>query len=118
MTSIGILQIVLFFALIFVCTKPLGLYMARVFEGERTFMHPVLRWLEVLTYRVSGVREDVEQRWTTYTASVLSFSIFGFLLVYLIQRAQGFLPFNPQHFNAGNVPPDLAFNTATSFLTY
>ena len=117
MTSIGILQIVLFFALIFVCTKPLGLYMARVFEGERTFMHPVLRWLEVLTYRVSGVREDVEQRWTTYTASVLSFSIFGFLLVYLIQRAQGFLPFNPQHFNAGNVPPDLAFNTATSFLT-
>ena len=76
---------------------------------------PALRWLEVLTYKVIGVREDVEQRWTQYTASLLSFSIFGFLLVYLLQRAQGFLPFNPQHFNAGNVTPDLAFNTAASF---
>src|SRR5712691_6346648 len=117
MTSLGILQILVFFALIFVCTKPLGAYMARVFEGQRTFMHPILRWLEVLTYKVSGVREEVEQRWTQYTASVLSFSIFGFLLVYLLQRAQGFLPFNPQHFGAGQVSPDLAFNTATSFLT-
>jgi K+-transporting ATPase ATPase A chain len=63
------------------------------------------------------VKEEVEQRWTEYTASLLSFTIFGFLLTYLIQRAQGFLPFNPQHFNASNVPPDLAFNTATSFVT-
>ena len=63
------------------------------------------------------MKEDVEQRWTQYTAALLSFSIFGFLLTYLIQRAQGFLPFNPQHFNASNVPPDLAFNTATSFVT-
>ena len=63
------------------------------------------------------MQEDVEQRWTQYTAALLSFSIFGFLLTYLLQRAQGFLPFNPQHFNAGNVPPDLAFNTATSFMT-
>src|ERR1700682_5808519 len=117
MTSLGILQIVVFFALIFVCTKPLGAYMARVFEGKRTLMHPMLRWLEVLTYKVSGVSEEVEQRWTQYTASVLSFSIFGFLLVYFLQRAQGFLPFNPQHFGAGQVSPDLAFNTATSFLT-
>ena len=91
--------------------------MARVFQGERTFLHPVLRWLEVLTYKLIGVREDVEQRWTQYTASLLSFSIFGFLLVYLLQRAQGFLPFNPQHFDAGNVSPDLAFNTAVSFVT-
>ena len=117
MTSLGILQIVVFFALIFLCTKPLGAYMARVFEGQRTFMHPILRWLEVLTYKVSGVREDVEQRWTQYTASLLSFSIFGFLLMYFLQRAQGFLPFNPQHFGTGQVTPDLAFNTATSFLT-
>src|SRR6266849_2752874 len=117
MTSLGILQILVFFALIFVCTKPLGAYMARVFQGQRTFMHPMLRWLEVLTYKVSGVSEEVEQRWTQYTASVLSFSIFGFLLVYFLQRAQGFLPFNPQHFGAGQVSPDLAFNTATSFLT-
>src|ERR1700736_2392681 len=117
MTSLGILQILIFFALIFVCTKPLGAYMARVFEGQRAFMHPMLRWLEVLTYKVSGVSEEVEQRWTQYTASLLSFSIFGFLLVYFLQRAQGFLPFNPQHFGAGQVSPDLAFNTATSFLT-
>src|SRR5437016_1279775 len=117
MTSNGILQIMLFFGLVLLCTKPLGSYMARVFEGERTFMHPLLRWLEVLTYKVIGVKEEVEQRWTTYTAALLSFSIFGFLLTYLIQRAQGFLPFNPQHFGASNVSPDLAFNTATSFVT-
>ncbi len=117
MTSLGILQILLLFALVFVCTKPLGAYMARVFQGQRTFLHPVFGWLETLTYKVSGVREDAEQRWTQYTAAVISFSIFGFLLVYLLQRLQGFLPFNPQHFNASNVSPDLAFNTAASFLT-
>jgi len=117
MTSTGILQIALFFGLILVSTKPLGAYMARVFEGRRTFMHPMLRWLEVLTYKLIGVRENVEQRWTQYTASLLSFSIFGFVLVYVIQRAQAFLPFNPQGFNAGNVSPDLAFNTAVSFMT-
>src|SRR5580692_7542050 len=117
MTSNGILQIALFFALILVCVKPLGAYMANVFEGRRTFMHPVLRWLEVLTYKVAGVQEDVEQRWTQYTASVLAFSIFGFLLVYFLQRAQAYLPFNPQNFGTPNVTPDLAFNTAASFLT-
>jgi len=77
----------------------------------------VLRWLEVLTYKVSGVKEDVEQRWTHYTAALLSFSIFGFLLTYLLQRAQAYLPFNPQNFGTPVVPPDLAFNTATSFVT-
>jgi K+-transporting ATPase ATPase A chain len=117
MTSLGILQIAVFFALILLCTKPLGAFMAKVFEGERTFLHPVLRWLEVLTYKLIGVQEEVEQRWTQYTAALLSFSIFGFLLTYLIQRMQGFLPFNPQHFNASNVSPDLAFNTSTSFIT-
>src|SRR5881628_1135919 len=117
MTSTGVLQIALFSALVLVCTKPLGAFMARVFEGKRTFLHPALRWLEALTYRLIGVREDVEQRWTQYTASLLSFSIFGFVFVYLLQRAQGFLPFNPQHFNASNVSPDLAFNTAASFMT-
>src|SRR6202162_5327358 len=117
MTTAGILQIALFLGLILVCTKPLGAYMARVFEGERTFMHPLLRWLEVFTYKVIGVKEEVEQRWTISTAALLSFRLFGFLLTYLIQRAQGFLPFNPQHFGASNVPPDLAFNTSTSFIT-
>jgi K+-transporting ATPase ATPase A chain len=117
MTSGGVLQILLFFALILVCVKPLGAFMANVFEGRRTFLHPVLRWLEVLTYRVAGVREDAEQRWTQYTASLLAFSIFGFLLVYLLQRVQAYLPFNPQNFGTPNVTPDLAFNTAASFLT-
>src|SRR6195256_2822073 len=117
MTSIGVLQIAIFFALILICTKPLGAFMANLFEGRRTFLHPVLRWLEVLTYKAIGVKEEAEQRWTQYTAALLSFSIFGFLLTYLIQRTQGFLPFNPQHFSASNVPPDLAFNTATSFVT-
>src|SRR5215468_9099809 len=117
MTGMGVFQIVLFLALILICAKPLGSYMARVFEGRRTFLHPVLRWLEVLTYKAAGIREDVEQRWTQYAASLLSFSIFGFLLTYLLQRTQGLLPFNPQHFGANQVPPDLAFNTATSFVT-
>src|SRR5215470_1191969 len=117
MTGSGVLQIAVFFGLILICAKPLGAYMAKVFEGERTFLHPALRWLEVLTYKVSGIREDVEQRWTQYTAALLSFSVFGFLLTYLLQRAQGLLPFNPQHFGAKNVPPDLAFNTAVSFMT-
>src|SRR6185437_8338709 len=117
MTNLGIFQIALFFGLVLVSAKPLGAYMARVFEGRRTFLHPVLRWLEVLTYKLIGVKEEVEQRWTQYTAALLSFSLFGFLLTYLLQRAQGLLPFNPQHFGAGNVAPDLAFNTATSFVT-
>src|SRR5215510_15050775 len=117
MTSIGILQIAIFFVLILACAKLLGSFMASVFEGKRSFLHPVLRWLEVLTYKAAGIREDVEQRWTHYTASLLSFSIFGFLIVYLLQRLQGILPLNPQHFGASNVPPDLAFNTATSFVT-
>jgi K+-transporting ATPase ATPase A chain len=117
MTTVGVFQIVLFLALTLLCAKPLGAFMANVFEGRRTFLHPLFRWLEVLTYKVIGVREDVEQRWTQYTASLLSFSIFGFLIVYLLQRAQGFLPFNPQHLGAGNITPDLAFNTAVSFIT-
>jgi len=117
MTTAGILQIAVFLGAIVLCAKPLGAFMANVFEGKRTFLHPVLRWLEVLTYKIAGVKENVEQRWTTYTASLLTFSIFGFLLTYLFQRAQALLPFNPQHFNASNVPPDLAFNTAVSFVT-
>src|SRR5215831_8959243 len=87
MTTAGVFQIALYFVLILVCAKPMGLYMAHVFEGRRTFMHPVLHWLEALTYKLIGVKENVEQRWTQYTASLLSFSIFGFIIVYLLQRA-------------------------------
>src|SRR5215813_11661289 len=107
MTSVGVLQIAIFFGLILICAKPLGAYMAKVFEGQRTFMHPVLRWLEVLTYKVSGIQEDVEQRWTHYSAALLSFSVFGFLLTYLLQRAQAYLPLNPQNFGTPVMPPDL-----------
>jgi K+-transporting ATPase ATPase A chain len=117
MTGPGILQIAVFFGLILICAKPLGTYMARIFEGQRTFLHPALRWLETLTYKAAGIHEDVEQRWTQYTAALLSFSLFGFLITYLLQRTQGLFPFNPQHFGAANVSPDLAFNTATSFVT-
>ncbi len=117
MTTSGILQITLLFGLVLACVRPLGTYMAQVFEGRRTFLHPLLRWLEVLTYRLAGVSEAVEQRWTQYAASLLSFSLFGFVLVYAIQRLQGVLPFNPQGFGSGKVSPDLAFNTAVSFVT-
>jgi K+-transporting ATPase ATPase A chain len=117
MTTAGVIQILVFFALILACAKPLGNYMANVFEGQRTFLHPVLRWLEALTYKVTGIKEDVEQKWTHYTASLLSFSIFGFLLTYALQRLQGLLPLNPQGFGASNIAADSAFNTATSFVT-
>lgn len=117
MTPIGILQIAFYFALVLLTVKPLGTYMARVFEGQRTFLHPALRWLEALTYKAAGVQEEVEQRWTQYAASLLSFSVFGFLFVYLLQRLQSWLPINPQNFGAATVSPDLAFNTAVSFMT-
>ena len=117
MTSIGILQIALFFGLVLLFTKPLGAYMAQVFEGRRTFLHPVLRWLEVLTYKVSGVREDIEQRWTQYAASLLAFSAVSFVFAYAIQRLQGLLPLNPAGLGTRQATPDVSFNTTVSFMT-
>ncbi len=117
MTSNGISQILIFFLIILALTKPLGTFMANLFEGKRTFLHPLLRPFEMLTYKLIGVTESTEQRWSKYTASLLAFSIFSFLFVYALQRLQGFLPFNPQGFGAAAVTPDLAFNTAASFLT-
>jgi potassium-transporting ATPase potassium-binding subunit len=117
MTSNGVLQILVFFGLILLVTKPLGLFMSRLFQGERTFLHPVVRPLEVLVYKLCGVRENEEQRWTQYAASLLSFSLFSFLFVYAFQRLQGHLPLNPQGFGTAQMPPDLAFNTAVSFTT-
>jgi len=116
-TGNGILQIVVFFLIILALAKPMGVFMARLFEGKRTFLHPVLRPLEVLSYKIIGIREDAEQRWTQYAASLIAFSVFSFIFVYLLQRLQGVLPLNPQGFNHTNVSPDLAFNTALSFLT-
>ena len=117
MTSIGILQILVFFGLILAVTKPVGLFMSRVFQGERTFLHPVLRPVEVLVYKLCGVREDQEQRWTAYTASLLALSFFAFLFPYALMRLQGLLPLNPQGFGANQVSPDQSFNTAISFMT-
>ena len=115
MTLNGWLQIALFLFAILLVTKPLGVYMARVFNRERTFLDPVLRPIERLLYRFTWVDENHEMRWTEYAVSMLLFSVVPMLLLYLIQRVQGFLPFNPQKFAA--VPPDLAFNTAASFTT-
>ena len=124
MTALGILQIVAYFVVVLAITKPLGAHMARVFQGERTFLHPLLRPPERLIYRLVGVREDTEQRWTQYAASLIAFSVACFLFTYIIQRLQGILPFNPMHFGTKAAPsgatpvtPDLAFNTAVSFLT-
>ncbi len=124
MTASGVLYIAVYFLILLALTKPLGLYMANVFEGRRTFLDPALRPLERLTYRLCGVREDAEQRWTQYAASLLAFSLAGFLFAFLIQRLQGFLPLNPMGFGTHHAPanhtpmtPDLAFNTAVSFVT-
>jgi K+-transporting ATPase ATPase A chain len=116
MTLNGWLQIVVFLALIFAVTKPLGVFMAHVFAREKTFLDPVLRPIERLLYRVTGVDETHEMRWTEYATTMLVFSAVSMLVLYLIQRIQGMLPFNPQHFGAVT-PAHLAFNTAASFTT-
>ncbi len=117
MTSIGVVQILVFFGIVFLLTKPVGLFMSRLFQGERTFLHPLLRPLEAAVYKSCGVGEDREQRWTHYAASVLAFSLVSFVFVYALQRLQGLLPLNPQGFGAGQVNPDVSFNTAISFMT-
>jgi len=124
MTLNGLLQIGAFFLVILALTKPLGAFMARVFAGDRTWLHPVLRPLERAIYKLCGIREGEEQHWTGYAASLLMFSLASLLLTYLIQRIQGLLPFNPQGFGtthaaqgAAAMTPDLAFNTAVSFTT-
>ena len=116
MTANGWLQILFFLALVFLVTKPLGVYMARVFAGERTFLDPVLRPVEKLLYRSTGVEETREMRWTEYAISMLLFSVVSMLLLYLLERIQGFLPWNPQRLGAVS-PASLAFNTAASFTT-
>jgi potassium-transporting ATPase potassium-binding subunit len=115
MTANGWFQICFFFALVLVCAKPLGLYMARVFERERTFADPVFRPIERLIYRFSGIDETHEMRWTEYAVVMLLFSLVTMLVTYAIERLQHLLPLNPQHLAA--VAPDLALNTAASFTT-
>ncbi|MGD9479893.1 potassium-transporting ATPase subunit KdpA [Shinella sp. G-2] len=115
MTMIGWLQIALFFLAVLITIRPLGLYMARVFAGERTPLSPVLGRLETDLYRISGITPNKEQGWLAYTLSMLAFSLAGFIALYAILRLQAYLPLNPQGF--AGMTPDLAFNTAVSFVT-
>ena len=111
----ALMQVAAFFALLFAFAWPLGRYMARIYQGD---IVPWMRWMrpfERLLYRTAGVREDDDMPWTHYAAATLAFSLFGMLAVYALQRLQNGLPFNPEQMAA--LAPDLAFNTAASFLT-
>jgi K+-transporting ATPase ATPase A chain len=115
MTVIGWIQIILYCAIVVALVKPLGWYMTCVFNGERTFLSPVLRPVEAGLYWIGGVDERREQHWLTYTVSMLLFHVGGFLIIYALMRLQAVLPFNPADQSA--VAPDLSFNTAISFIT-
>jgi K+-transporting ATPase ATPase A chain len=115
MTSNGWLQIAVFFGLVLLAAKPTGLYMARVYERQKTLLDPLLGPVERLLYRLTGVDADAEMRWTEYGAAMLVFSLATLLLTYGVERLQGVLPFNPQHL--AGVEPYLAWNTAASFTT-
>src|SRR5271167_4240805 len=115
MTVIGWIQIVLYCAIVVALVKPLGWYMTRVFNGERTFLSPVLRPVEIALYRIGGVDEKREQHWVLYTVAMLLFHAGGFLVLYAVMRLQAGLPFNPAEQSA--VAEDLSFNTAMSFIT-
>ncbi len=115
MTANDVLQIVLYLAVLLALTKPLGAYMARVYEGEGTLLDPVLGPLERFLYRAAGIRPDDGMTWKTYTLAMLVFNALSLVVVYVVQRVQGFLPLNPQQFGA--VSADSAFNSAASFAT-
>jgi K+-transporting ATPase ATPase A chain len=115
MTANGWFQIGLFLLIILALTKPMGVFMTRVFSGEKTFLDPVMRPVERLLYRLTGVDESQEMRWTEYAISMLLFTAVSMVLLYVIQRVQQWLPWNPQHFAA--VGTDVAFNTSASFST-
>ena len=115
MTVVGWIQAGILFLIVLAFVKPLGGFMARVFEGERTWLSPVFVPVERLIYRLAGIREDEEMPWYTYMFAVLAFSVVSFFWLYVLLRIQQWLPLNPQHFPA--MSPDLAFNTAVSFMT-
>ncbi len=115
MTMNGILQIVIYLGVLVLLAKPLGSYMARVYQGEHTFLDRILGPFERLIYRISGVDPEKEMNWKVYAVAMLVLNLAGILVVYLLQRFQGILPLNPQGFGA--VTPDSSFNTATSFAT-
>jgi potassium-transporting ATPase potassium-binding subunit len=115
MTANGYAQLGLYLITLLLLTKPLGAYMARVYDSQSAFLEPVLGPVERLLYRVARVRQDVEMDWKSYAISMLAFNMLGLFAVYVLQRIQGWLPLNPQ--SLGAVAPDSAFNTAASFAT-
>src|SRR5215471_14177511 len=115
MTANGWLQIGLFLAAVLAVTRPLGRFLARVFNREKTWLDPILRPIERGIYAATGVDETREMRWTEYAVAMLLFSAVSMLALYLLERMQQWLPLNPQKLPA--VPADLAFNTAASFTT-
>jgi len=115
MTANGFIQIALYCVVVTLLVKPFGFYMTRVFNGEHTFLSPLLRPVERVIYSLSRVNEREEQSWIGYGLAMLTFSLAGFLALYALQRLQAVLPFNPQNFDP--VSPDLAFNTSVSFVT-
>ena len=124
MTANGWLQILIYIAIVIALAKPIGVFMTHVFNGEHTFLHPLLRPIERLLYRLTGVDEKKEMRWTEYAVAMLLFSVVSLVLLYLIQRLQGYLPFNPQKLSGVDSSTSAtggfvasAFNTAASFTT-
>jgi K+-transporting ATPase ATPase A chain len=115
MTVIGWIQILLYCAIVVALVKPLGWYMTRVFNGERTFLSPILRPVEAGLYWIGGVDQRREQHWLTYTVAMLLFHVGGFFIIYAVMRLQALLPYNPAEQSA--VAEDLSFNTAISFIT-
>lgn len=109
------IQLILYFAILLLLAKPLGAYMAKVYQGERLFLDPILGPVERFLYRLSGIDQRSEMTWKTYAVVMLIFNILGLIVVYLLQRLQGLLPLNPQGLRA--VSPDSAWNTAVSFAT-
>jgi K+-transporting ATPase ATPase A chain len=113
--ALGIFQIVLYTAVLVALAKPLGAFMAKIYQGERTFLSPLFAPIERAIYRLAGVDTAAESNWKRYTLGVLLFNFVGFIFVYLLQRLQGVLPLNSQHFSA--ITPDSSFNTAVSFVS-
>ncbi len=117
MTFLGWLQIAAFFLILLALTKPMGTFLHKVFEGERTWLTPALGPAERLIYRIGGVRADEDMPWTVYALALLAFSVVTLVITFGLLRLQAHLPLNPQGFGAKEMTPDLAFNTAISFTT-
>ncbi len=115
MTFMSWFQFPLYIVVLLILVKPLGLYMARIYQGERTFLSPVIAPIEKFVFKLAGVKPDDEMSWKTYALTVLAFNLVGFFFLYLLLRMQHVLPFNPQALGA--VSPELSFNTAVSFVT-